>query len=113
MNTNTLKTARNQFVAIEDILYLQALGNYTSFFLSSNQKITAAFTMKGYQDILLDKGFIRPNKSFIIHPNFIASINFHEKTITLKDNQVIQVSRRKFPLLLPVLRNMDIYKNEV
>lgn len=106
MNTNTtLKTARNHVVSIADVLYLQALGNYTALFLISKQKIVAAFTLKYYQDILLENGFIRPNKSFIIHPNFILSVNFHNKTITLKDEQIIQISRRKLPLLLPILKH--------
>lgn len=107
MNLNTtVKTARNQFVDIQDILYLQALGNYTCLILHSNQKIIAALTLKYYQDTLLEHGFIRPNKSFIIHPNFINSINFHEKTIILKDKQTILVSRRKFPILLPLFKSI-------
>ncbi|WP_337045223.1 LytR/AlgR family response regulator transcription factor [Emticicia sp. 17c] len=114
MDTNIeLKIARNKSIPITEVLYLQASENYTIFNLMANQKTIAAITLKHYENILSDKGFIRPNRSFIIRTDFIQSINFHSKTIILKDTQIIQVSRKKFPLLLPIFRDIDSNNNKI
>lgn len=97
---NTLKITRKQFIHTNEVLFLEAKANYTIIYLADGKCILAASTLKTFESKLPKSIFCRPNKSFIIHKDFIERINHQEKSIILKNNFSIQASRRKAPFIL-------------
>lgn len=92
-----IKLTEKQQIAINDISFLQANINYTILFLLSGKQVLAASTLKKFESALPKTQFIRPNKSIIIHQDFIENINFRNKTITLKNTTIVAISRRRLP----------------
>ena len=102
---NLLSITRKQTVFIKDVLFLEANKNYTIIHLSNGKQILAAATLKLFENKLPKEIFFRPNKSFIIHKDFIKTINIDDKAFVLKNSLVIQASRRKAPFVLKLLSN--------
>ncbi|MBX7227290.1 MAG: LytTR family DNA-binding domain-containing protein [Chitinophagales bacterium] len=71
----TIKTKTETiFLAINTILYAEADSNYTNFYMLGNKKVCSSKTLKEFESILLNEGFLRVHKSFVINPSFVAKI---------------------------------------
>ena len=55
------------FVKVNDIIRCESSSNYTIFFLSSKDQIVATKTMKEFEELLEDSGFIRIHHSHLIN----------------------------------------------
>lgn len=85
-----------QFVLTDEIIYLEANSNYTSFFLSGNRKITATKTLKDFEDILPAAIFIRIHHSFLINKNRVEKyIKGDGGQVLMMNGVTLDVSRRK------------------
>lgn len=77
-------------VRIEDILRLQADGNFTQVYLKDGTKKMVCRFLKHFDD-LLEVPFVRVHRSHIININFVKS--YHKSgTATLMDDTEIEVS---------------------
>ena len=82
--------------AVKDIIYCRAEVNYTHFFFVSGQKLLVIKTLKEYEDLLQDCGFIRVHKSHLINLRHVKDYARGEGgTVTMSDGTVLDVSRRK------------------
>ncbi len=99
-NTNILRITRKQSIQTNEVLFLEAKANYTIIYLADGKSILAAATLKRFENKLPKTTFCRPNKSFIIHRDFIERVNYQQKVIILKNALAVQASRRKAPLIL-------------
>ena len=79
-------------IRVIDILYLEAMGNYTRVHLSNGQNITVSKTLKSIEILLPTSSFRRCHQSYII--NLDEVIGF-KNAILLSNNILIPVSRRK------------------
>jgi two-component system, LytTR family, response regulator len=61
-----------KFVAINDIIYIEADGNYSRIKLSGNQDLYSSRPIKDYEDILTDQCFVRVGRSHIVNLNHIT-----------------------------------------
>lgn len=85
-----------QFVLTDDIIYLEANSNYTSFYLTGNRKIMAAKTLKDFEDILPASLFIRIHHSYLINKNGIEKyIKGEGGQVVMKNGVTLDVARRK------------------
>lgn len=85
-----------QFIATEEIIYLEANSNYTSFFLTGNRKITATKTLKDFEEILPVSIFIRVHHSYIINKNGVEKyIKGEGGQVVMKNGVMLDVARRK------------------
>lgn len=85
-----------QFVTTDDIIYLEANSNYTSFYLADNRKITATKTLKDFEEILPASMFIRIHHSYIINKNGIEKyIKGEGGQVVMKNGVTLDVARRK------------------
>lgn len=81
---------------VKDIIHCRAEVNYTQFFFTSGQNLLVVKTLKEYEDLLDDCGFIRVHKSHLINVQHVKSYTRGEGgTVTMSDGTVIDVSRRK------------------
>ena len=96
------------FVEVADIVFLEADGAYTTFFLKDGQKILVSKKLKFYEDILSNRSFFfRTHRSYFINVNFIKKYSRSENAILMDNGTSITISRdrkQEFETLLKELR---------
>jgi two-component system LytT family response regulator len=105
-----LKDAENMHVIhIKDILYCQAEGGYTQFWLLGGRKIITSQNLKEYESLLSSHGFIR------VHHKYLANIshvnNFSRQDggmLFLPEGHQVPVSYRKRDQVIKALRSEAI-----
>lgn len=94
------------FIKVSDILYCEAEGTYTRFFLKDSNPILVSKNLKEYEDILEPLGFLRTHHSYLANPD---KIKFFDKTdggvLILEGGHSIPVSQRKKDFVLQVLES--------
>jgi two-component system LytT family response regulator len=84
-----------RLVELEDINHLESWGSYTKIYLTNNKKIVTATGLTVYEELLGNRSFFRVNKSSLVNLNQIESYSHKKKTVKLKNNRELEVSRRK------------------
>lgn len=85
-----------QFIPTDDIIYLEANSNYTSFYITGNRKIMAAKTLKDFEEILPASMFIRIHHSYLINKNGVEKyIKGDGGQVIMKNGVTLDVARRK------------------
>lgn len=85
-----LKTGYEQVkVMYDDILYLEATGNYVTFVLKDNRKVLSRSTFAEAINLVPADGFVRVHRSFLVSVNKIDKVERHQVTI---GKQVVPVS---------------------
>ena len=96
------------FVEIADIIFLEADGAYTTFYLKDGRKILASKKLKFYEDILTNRSFFfRTHRSYFINVNYIKKYTRSENSILMDNDSSITISRdrkQEFESLLKDLR---------
>jgi len=70
--------------------------NYTHFFLNNGEKMTVSKTLKEFEELLMDYGFIRIHQSHLVNSSQIKSYQKSDGGyITMNDGSVIPISRTK------------------
>lgn len=81
---------------VKDIVRCEAEVNYTNFYLVSKNKILVSKTLKEFEELLNDYGFIRIHNSHLINLHHIKNYTRGEGgTVTMADGTQVDVSRRK------------------
>jgi DNA-binding LytR/AlgR family response regulator len=92
-------------LAPKDIIFLEGEINYTHIFLANGKKLFVATTLGILESRLANYRFFRTNRSTMINLDFV--LNYEDKitqgTISLKNNKIIQVSRRKNRILKNII----------
>ncbi len=77
-----------------NILYCRAEDNYTSIHLRDGRRFLSARTLKDYDEMLHELGFIRAHRSFLVNGDAIATAP-PNGPLHLVDGTTIEVSQRK------------------
>lgn len=103
-----LKTQESiHLVDIDSIVHCESDNMYTKFFLSDNRTIMVSKTLKEYDDLLKDSGFLRVHKSHIVNTRFID--RFMKRNggyLVLKNEKQIPVSQRKKESILKLFDSL-------
>jgi two-component system, LytTR family, response regulator len=95
-----LKTGYEQVkVLFEDILYLEAAGNYVNFVVK-DRSVLSRYTFLEVIGLLPENKFVRVHRSFVVAINKMDKVERHQVTI---GNKKIPVSEAYYPELLAVL----------
>lgn len=85
-----------EILPLNEVTHLQGSDNYSTFFMRSQKKYLVAKTLKDYDELLAQSGFMRVHKSFLVNIIYVDSLQKDESTeIYLKDGISIPVSRRR------------------
>jgi two-component system LytT family response regulator len=77
----------------EDVVRIEAMSNYSTFFLSDGRKILVSKTLKEFEAILQSESFIRANRSVIVNIEYVTKYKKGEGgTLELVDGTEIEVS---------------------
>ncbi len=92
------------FVAIENIVRLEAASNYTHFFMDNGDKVTVSHTLKHYEDVLPADTFMRVHQSHIINLLKVKKyIKGRGGYVIMNDGENIDISPRHKDDLLKAL----------
>lgn len=76
-----------QFIALKDVVYLQADNNTTDFHLVNGKVLSAYKTLKHYENNL-PSFFYRIHNSYVINSNYVSRINTGKSLCYLNNNEV-------------------------
>jgi two-component system, LytTR family, response regulator len=96
-----------KYVALDEIIRLQAESNYTHIHLKNKSVFVSAKTLKEYDEILQGHHFLRVHKSHLVNPAFIDS---YTKTgeLVLSDGSIVEVARRKKEYVQEALKGIGL-----
>ncbi len=105
-----LSTSKELFVVeSDDIIRCQSDSFYTNIFLNTGERIFITKTLKEFEIMLSDYGFIRVHNSHLVNIKYIKSYNkSNGGYLILKDNTEIIVSRRRKKILLEVFKMIHL-----
>ncbi|MEA3480075.1 MAG: LytTR family DNA-binding domain-containing protein [Bacteroidota bacterium] len=93
------------FVEISRITRCEADNNYTHVFLDKNEKMTISKTLKEFEELLKDHGFIRLHQSHLINS---AHIQSYQKSdggyIQMTDGSIVPISRARKNEIIALIR---------
>jgi len=94
-------------VSLSDIVYCEAEGPYTNFYLLNDKKICVSRPLVDYELLLSDEDFLRVHKSFLINLHDTREYRRGEGGVVILSNDVeIYVSRRKKDIFLEKVKNI-------
>ncbi len=85
-----------EFINIKEILYCEASGSYTQFYLKGGAKLLVSKNLKEYENMLTEHGFMRVHNSFLINLREVKSLVKSEGGyILMNNNSQISISPKK------------------
>lgn len=83
------------FIHIDDIIFVQSDGNYSTIFLKNNQKKVVTKKLKDINNLLPENSFFRTHNSFIVNLNKIKEFLKNEGYLIMESNHKIPVARQR------------------
>jgi two-component system, LytTR family, response regulator len=77
-----------KFIAITDIIFIEADGNYSNFFLTGNIQLLSSRNLKEYEEMLCDHCFTRIGKSHIVNLNHITEYRSCGEVLTDSGHEI-------------------------
>jgi two-component system LytT family response regulator len=98
---------KTYFIKMNDILYCEAEGSYTKFYLSNSEPIFVSRNLRYYEELLAPAGFFRTHHSCLVNP---SKIKIYDRktdcgTLILEGGHTVPVSQRKKDFVLQLLEN--------
>lgn len=75
-------------VNIQHIVYIEGLGNYVVIHTDTQQRITTYLNLRDLDDRLLNKGFIRIHKSFIVSLAYLTAVEGNAVRVLNNDSPI-------------------------
>lgn len=96
---------KTYFVRMSDILYCEAEGAYTKFYLTEGDPIFVSRNLRTYEEILGPAGFIRTHHSCLVNPDKIKIYDrkTDNGTVVLEGGHILPVAQRKKEFVLQFL----------
>lgn len=85
----------SQKVLINNVIFLKGNINYTTLYLKNGQEKVVARTIKFFEEILQEHGFLRVHRAFMINPIHVKAYNCEREELTMINNKIALISRRK------------------
>lgn len=89
----------------DEIIHCTGINNYTRFYLTDGTNMMISKTIKEFEELLADYGFIRTHKSHLVNIAYIKEIK-NDNVIILKNGQQVEISRRRLPEVMEVLKRL-------
>jgi len=84
------------FVDTNDIIYCESDSNYTTFFLTSGEKVVISKTLKDVEELLEPDDFFRIHASYLINMKHVSKFTRGDAgNVVMSNAQQISVSRKK------------------
>ena len=83
------------FIHIDDIIFVQSDGNYSTIYLKNNQKKVVTKKLKDINNLLPENSFFRTHNSYIVNLNKIKEFLKNEGYLIMESNHKIPVARQR------------------
>jgi two-component system, LytTR family, response regulator len=84
------------FIWTKDIVRVEAMSNYSSFYLASKQRVVVSKTLKDFEEILPEVNFVRVSRSAVVNLNHVTKYQRGDGgTLSLTDGSEVEVSPNK------------------
>jgi two-component system, LytTR family, response regulator len=98
---------KTYFIKMSEILYCEAEGSYTRFYLTNRETVFVSRNLHTYEELLTPAGFIRTHHSCLVNP---AKIKVYDRktdsgSLILESGHIIPVSQRKKEFIIHFLEN--------
>lgn len=94
-----------RFVALDEIISLQADNNYTIIHLKDMQKLVISKTLKDFEELLDKNLFVRIHKSYIVNLNYIKEYSTIDGgVVKMADGNQWSISRRQLDIFLEKMK---------
>jgi two-component system, LytTR family, response regulator len=82
-----------EIVPVNTIMYCEAVDNFTRFHFEDRPVLLICRTLKFFEDVLHEHGFLRIHRSFLVNPNFVIRYSKGKGGfVTMKNNKELEVS---------------------
>ena len=93
------------FVQVSEIIRCLGDNNYTTVYLKSGESVLVSKTLKEYEELLGDKGFLRVHQSHLINHNYIRSYEKQDGGfLKMTDGVSVPISRQRKQHVLQQLK---------
>ena len=93
-----------EFIQIKQIVHIESSSNYSKLVLQNGHHMLVTRQLKDFEELLQDYRFYRVHHSHLVNLNFIAKyIRGDGGQITMRNGDVIDVSRRKKEVFLKLI----------
>lgn len=82
------------FLPISDIVYCEADGNYTHFYMANKKRIVASKPLLDFETLLDPNVFMRVHKSYLVNKKQVKLL-IHQGSLLMADGTTVEVARRK------------------
>ena len=83
------------FLKTEDVLFIESDGNYSTFFLTKNQKLVVTKKLKDVNSLLPENDFFRIHNSYIVNLNKVKEFLKTEGYVVMESHHRIPVARQR------------------
>jgi len=95
-----------RFIATGQIIRCESSNNYTSFYLSNEEKIIVSKPIYEYEELLAGYGFIRCHQSHLVNKKYIKSLIKEDGGYLLLENGTqVPVARSKKEMVIEAMKN--------
>jgi two-component system LytT family response regulator len=85
-----------EIVSVQDILYCEAVDNFTRFHFEHTAPLLICRTLKYFEEVLTPHRFLRIHRSYMINPEYVIRYSKGKGGyVTMKNNQELEVSSTK------------------
>lgn len=92
-------------IEIVDIIRCESEDNYTKFFVKNSKPLMISKTLKEYEELLSDEGFLRVHQSHLINLKYVDTFIKSDCKVKMNDGSIVPVSQRKKDKFLEVLKS--------
>ncbi len=97
-------TNSTYFIKVDDIIFCQAEGTYTKFYIRNSEPILISKNLKEYETMLEPLGFIRTHHAYLVNTDKIKLYDKKEGGVLIVEgNHTVLVSQRKKDFVLKLL----------
>jgi two-component system LytT family response regulator len=93
-----------EIVTVENIIYMEAVGNYTQLYFINGKPLLASKTLKEFEEMLQHAGFFRIHNASLVNVVYIKKyIKGDGGQVILSNGTVLDVARRRKEELVEML----------
>ncbi len=92
------------YIRLDEIVYLQTTGNYTSFLLKDGSRVLVVKSLQEYEDLLPEEQFFRIHQSYIIRGEQVRKFLRDESCLIMRNGDQLPVAKRRKHDLLKWLK---------
>lgn len=85
-----------EIVPVSSILYCIAVDNFTKFHIDGKSPLLICRTLKYFEEVLREHGFLRIHRSYLINPEYVVRyVKGKGGSVMMKDNGELEISPAK------------------